>query len=293
MISYAAQLGLRSQALRVHRECSRVYREMNPAAAAGQIPRLRVDHYYPWLAVDDLPVEESTSRALAVGNVLLSDAAHCVLRALRAGGVRAAEAEAVARRELTGHALDCFDGLLGADADFLAGRDQFLDEQRAALSTELLLIAGGRLLSDAEAEVHATRKGAHLKITLLALGRLSGQTEKARILMLAQDHLSAALDLYQAFVNWRLELSQFPANRVLMMLRSSGCDLADEGELRRVIYDSGFSDQVFERIILACCHASSGNYESRPFRQIIRWLVERVQRLQADLGSLRRGDGRR
>lgn len=71
--SYAIQLGVRFKALRVHRECSLIYKEIDNEAAKTFVPQIRLDHYYPWLFTTDFSVNGTTLRALAVSNVLLSD----------------------------------------------------------------------------------------------------------------------------------------------------------------------------------------------------------------------------
>lgn len=163
-----------------------------------------------------------------------------------------------------------------------------LEEQRKALLTERHIFQGRCLLSDAEAEHHATRKMAYLKVTLQALGHLCNKVSRAESLALAQDRLSVALDLYNAFIHWRRELGQYPINRVLNMLREHGHDMKDQDHLAHLIYETERREQIFDAIIRACREASLFPYESQPFRQIIQCLTERVERLQCDLRNLQR-----
>lgn len=284
--SYAIQLGVRFKALRVHRECNRVYHEIDSRAATTFVPRIRLDHYYPWLFADDFPVSGATLRALAVGNVLLSDSVNGTLRALRGGGVAAADAKAQTHEALLMHAVRRFDALLGDDASFVEGRRRVLEEQGEALLTERQVFEGRRLLSDAEAERHAVRKTAYLKVTLLALGHLCGRVGPAESLALAQDRLSIALDLYNAFLHWRQEVCLYQVNRVLNMLRERGHDMRDQDGIAHLIYETDLRERIFEAIINACREAAGHEYESRPFRQIIGWLTERVECLRKDLRCL-------
>lgn len=291
--SYTNQLGLRFKALRVHHECGRIYREVDARTAASFVPGIRFDHYYPWLFHDDFRVGSAALRALAISNVLLSDAVQSRLRALRSGGVEADDAQAATHQSLIDHATDISDRIMGGDLLFREWRGQILQEQRVALETERQLVAGSRLLSarllsDSEAEEHAARKAAYLKITILALGQLSGQTQKARIVVQAQEQLSIGLDLYNAFINWRNELCRYPINRVLMLARGHGANLASQDSLAHALYETDLNEQIFARMLAACQLAAGYDYTSHAFRQIVQWTTEKIHRLQLDLQALKR-----
>jgi hypothetical protein len=284
--SYAIQLGVRFKALRVHRECNRVYHEIDSQAATTFVPRIRLDHYYPWLFTQDFPLSGATLRALAVGNVLLSDSVNGTLRALRGGGPAGADAKAHTHQSLLTHAVGRLDDLLGDDASFVERRARVLEEQSEALLVERQMFEGRRLLSDAEAERHAAGKVAYLKVALLAMGHLCGRTRRAESLAFAQDRLSVALDLYNAFIHWRQEVCAYPVNRVLNILRERGHDMRDQDRLAHLIYETDLREQIFHAIIQACRDATGCEYESQPFRQIIGWLTERAERLREDLGRM-------
>ncbi|MGH9898322.1 MAG: hypothetical protein ACRD4L_05675 [Pyrinomonadaceae bacterium] len=287
--SYAGQLGLRFKALRVHRECRSIYTTLGSASAARFIPSIRVDHYYPWLFLDDLPIKSNRElRELAVANVLLSDFVLGTLRALRATGPVEEENKVEIYRsvmKLGNHRLDC---LLGNDPVFQNGRQRILEEQISALIVEQELIGHNCVITDVEAEKHATQKSAYLKVTLLALGQLSGDAERAELLIRAQAQFSIAFDLYNSLISWRTDLPIYPANRVLAMAHSEGYSINDVNQCAEAIYQSHLMDRVFELIFNACRAAQAYDYASHHFRLIIQWLIERTEKLHSDLLAIRK-----
>ena len=287
--SYAVQLGLRFKALRVHRECDRIYHEVDSRAAKEWVPGIRFDHYYPWLFADDFRLGSHLLRSVAVANVLLSDGVNGTLRALRSGGPVAADAKAPIHEALIERATQRLDNLLGGDAAFSRCHQQIMSEVRSAFATERQLMSGTLLLSDAEAEQHAAHREAYLKISIMALGHLSGRADLAARLSRAQERLSVALDLYRSFINWRQEVVQHPLNRVLNMVRAGGSNMQDQNRIGHMIYETELKERIFQLIMDNCRVACEYEYESRAFRQIIKWLMERIEQLRRDLQVLNSG----
>jgi hypothetical protein len=285
---FSEQMGMRYKALRVHRECRQIYAQINSELAAGFLPKIRIDHYYPWLFAEDFLLDNSRLRIIAIGNVLLSDVVLNTIHTVHKGYLPSADTQVFLHEELINQALKNIQKLYHRDDQIAVEISHILSQQRKALATECQLLSGAEYLKPEQLEKHAAQKSSYFKISLLLMGQLSGREAVAKELLHAQQHFDVAFDLYNSFLNWRSQMERYSINHFLVMLHEMGHSLGNAEELYKIAYEKEFSNQYFNRILRECDAAQSGNYKSLHFRQIVNWLSGRVQLLQSDLQVLRR-----
>lgn len=277
---FNGQAGLRFKALRVQRNCQKIYDSISTNAVQRALIGIRAEHYLPWL-FEPLLVPRVNGVRRAVATVLLSDDLR-IQELMNQSGDASIEALSLAAPILRKKGIEHLD----ADHSDRVRALELLAMQDSAIKLERSLVRESAWQTPQEAAALSRSKLAHLDIVL---HHLFGDIEETSEMMCARESLFRFMDVQKKFAHYLLWNRSYPApctNRFLIEAR--GCSewsVTDAVAPARLAYGA-FGRQFLNGLRAECARILTAVAGMHRLQTVVSQTEMRLAKLVLDLEKL-------